>query len=98
MAVWLIVYGAGFIVTTVGVAFAAHSRRGLHEMAFRTVTLLTLCSGLIWPLLAFAGVQIAGLLIVKTALGLLRGSGDEAIATVDATPVLVLEPLAVAAA
>ncbi|MCV7136608.1 hypothetical protein H7J06_26940 [Mycobacterium hodleri] len=59
---------------------------------------MTFSASLVWPLLAIAGVQVASLLVLKTALGLVRGRGHEAIATPDGPGVPVLQPLAVAAA
>lgn len=67
-------------------------------MPLRTIALLTFSACLAWPLLAIAGVQVVALLVLKTALGVVRGHGDEAGDTADVATVPVLQPLAAAAA
>ena len=98
MVVWLVVYTAGFVFALGAVASIAHTRRTSHQMSRRNVALLTLAAGLLWPLLAVAGLQVAGLVVLKTALGVVHGRGDEAVATVEADTVPALLPLAAAAA
>ncbi|MCV7421505.1 hypothetical protein H7K45_13235 [Mycobacterium yunnanensis] len=67
-------------------------------MPRRTVTQLTVSAGLVWPLLAVAVVQIGGLLVLKAALGLVRGSVDDAAVTVEVPAVPMPQPLAAVAA
>ena len=95
---WLFIYGAGIVPALAAMSLIAFVRRASHQMPPRAVAQLTMSASLVWPLLAVAGVQIAGLLILKTALGLVRGGGDN-LATIDDTDAAtMLQPLAAAAA
>ncbi len=100
VSVWLSIYLVGLLPAAGLIASIAFSRRTSHKMPPRMVARVTFSASLVWPLLAIAGVQVASLLVLKTALGLVRGGrGHEAIATPpDGPGVPVLQPLAVAAA
>ena len=78
MAIWLLIYGAGILPAFAAISLFAFMRRESHRMPPRAVAQLTISAGLVWPLLAVAGVQVAGLLVLKGALGLVRGRGDGA--------------------
>jgi len=98
VAIWLSIYVAGIVPAFAAMLLTAFTRRESHQMSPRAVAQLTMSAGLVWPLLAVAGIQVAGLLVLKAALGVVRGAGDEASATPETTAVPVLQPLAVAAA
>jgi hypothetical protein len=98
MVVWLLIYGAGIVPALAAISLTAFVRRGAHQMPPRAVAKLTMSAGLVWPLLAIAGVQVVGLLILKTALGVVRGGGDKSAPTADAKAIPMLQPLAAAAA
>jgi hypothetical protein len=98
VTVWLLIYGAGIVPALAAISLFAFVRRESHQMPPRAVAKLAMSAGLVWPLLAIAGVQVVGLLVLKAALGLVRGRGDDAVATVEATAVPMLQPLAAAAA
>jgi hypothetical protein len=96
--VWLLIYGAGIVPALAAISLIAFVRRDSHQMPSRAVAQLTMSAGLVWPLLAIAGVQIAGLLIFKTALGTVRGGGDKSASTADTDSAPTLQPLAAVAA
>ena len=98
LAVWLFIYGAGIVPALAAMSLIAFVRRESHQMPSRAVAQLTMSAGLVWPLLAVAGVQVAGLLILKTALGLVRSGGDKSAPTADTDAAPMLQPLAAAAA
>ncbi|KAA0098794.1 hypothetical protein CIW49_12910 [Mycolicibacterium sp. P1-18] len=97
MAVWLLVYGAGVVPAIAVMALIALMRRDTHQMPSGAMAKLTVSAGLVWPLLAIAGVQVAGLLVLKTALGLVRAGGDKSEPTADTHAAPMPQPLAVAA-
>ena len=89
------IYGAGIVPAFALISLLAFMRRESHRMPPRAVAQLTVSAGLVWPLLAVAGVQFAGLLVLKAALGLVRGRGDD---VVEAPAVPMLQPMAVVVA
>lgn len=74
MANWLLIYSLGFVLAALAIALLAFQRRGSNDMQTRAVAQLAVPAGLVWPLLVVAGIQVAGLLILKTALGSVRSS------------------------
>ncbi|KQY07863.1 hypothetical protein ASD37_07680 [Mycobacterium sp. Root135] len=98
MIAWFFIYGAGILPALAAMSLIAFVRRESHQMPPRAVAQLTMSASLVWPLLAVAGVQIAGLLILKTALGLVRSGGDKLPPTADTDAAPMLQPLAAAAA
>lgn len=72
MASWLLFYSVGCVAVMLAVACIAFTKRDSHQMGRPATARLSFAAGLLWPLLAVAGVQALGLLILKTALGLVR--------------------------
>lgn len=71
-------------------------------MGRRAIAQLTFAAGLLWPLLAVAGMQALALLTLKTALGSARslggGTAERAdVAAVASLPAAVTAPAAAAA-
>ena len=79
----------------IAVAFIAFTKRASHQMGRPAVARLSFVAGLLWPLLAVAGVQAMVLLILKAALGSVRTVGSSASAR-DETPVVATLTPAVA--
>ena len=73
MAIGLSFYLAGCVPAILAVALIAFNRRASHGMELRAVTALTVFSGLIWPLLAVAALQVVVLLVPVKVLRAVRG-------------------------
>jgi len=80
------------------VSSIAFTKRASHQMGRYATAGLSLAAGLLWPLLAVAAVQAVALLILKTALGSVRGLGSGAAGSVETPAVASLSPAPVAAA
>ena len=101
MASWLLFYFVGCLPVMFAVSCIAVTKRAEHQMGRHAIARLSFAAGLLWPLLAVAGVQALGLLILKTALGLVRVGASaakraEAPAVATLTPAVV-SPVAAAA-
>ena len=72
MASWLLFYSVGGVAVVFAVACIAFTKRASHQMGRHAAVRLSFVAGLMWPLLAVAGVQVLGLLILKATLGLVR--------------------------
>ncbi|TQR85375.1 hypothetical protein D8S82_17255 [Mycobacterium hodleri] len=79
------------------VSCIAFMKRASHQMRRHAMVRLSFAAGLLWPLLALAGVQAVALLILKTALGFVRG-GSSAVDGVETPAVASLTPAPAAAA
>lgn len=77
------------------VSWVAFTKRSSHQMGRDATLRLSFAAGLLWPLLAVAGVQVVALLILKTALGSVRSLGSS---TAEVPAVASLTPAPVAAA
>jgi len=98
VAVWLYIYGAGIVPVLFVLSLIAFLRRESHQMSRRSVTQLAVSAGLVWPLLMVAVVQVGGLLILKAALGLVRGRGDALDVAIEVPAVAMSQPIAAVAA
>ena len=98
MASWLLLYCVGCVPAMFAVGFVAFTKRASHQMGRDATVRLSLAAGLLWPLLAVAGVQVVALLILKTALGSVRSLGSGTAERVEAPAVASLTPAPVAAA
>lgn len=99
MASWLLFYAIGCVAVMSAVSWVAFTNRSSHQMGRDATLRLSFVAGLLWPLLAVAGVQVVALLILKTALGSVRslGSGTAEGAEVPAVASLTPAPAAAAA-
>ncbi len=97
MASWLLFYSVGCVPVMFAVSCIAFTKRASHQMGRRHIALMSFSAGLLWPLLAIAGMQAVALLILKTALGLVRG-GSSAVERVETPAVASLPPMTAAAA
>lgn len=98
VAIWLLIYVAGIVPALLVLSLIAFMRRESHQMSRRSVAQLAVSAGLVWPLLAVAVVQIGGLLVLKAALGLVRGRGDAVDVAVEMPAVPVAQPMVAVAA
>ena len=98
MAVWLFIYGVGIVPALLVLSLIAFIRRESHQMSRRSVAQLAASAGLVWPLLAVAVVQIGGLLVLKAALGLVRGRDDAVHVAEEMPAVPVVQPMVAVAA
>ena len=80
------------------VSCIAFTKRASHQMGRHAIARLSFAAGLLWPLLAVAGVQVAALLILKTALGSVRSIGSSTAEGAEVPAVASLTPAPVAAA
>ena len=92
MASWLLFYFIGCLPVVFAVSCIAFKKRLSHQMGRHATVRLTLAAGLLWPLLAVAGVQVVALLILKTALGSVRSLGSSAVGLVETPEVSSLTP------
>ena len=74
------------------VSCIAFTKRMSHQMGRHATVRLSFAAGLLWPLLAVAGVQVVALLILKTALGSVRSLGSSAVERVETPAVANLTP------
>ena len=74
------------------VSCIAFTKRASHQMGRHAIVQLSFAAGLMWPLLAVAGVQALGLFILKMALGLVR-AGTSAVERAEAPAVASLTPV-----
>ena len=98
MASWLLFYFVGCVPVMFAVSCIAFTKRASHQMGRRAIAQLTFAAGLLWPLLAVAGVQAVALLILKTALGLVRSLGGCTAERAEVPAVASLTPAPVAVA
>jgi len=98
MAIWLLLYSVGCIPVMFAVGCVAFTKRASHQMGRHATARLSFAAGLLWPLLAVAGVQAVALLILKTALGSVRSLGGSAAERAEVPAVASLTPAPVAAA
>lgn len=92
MASWLLFYFIGCVPVVLAVSCIAFTKRMSHQMGRHATVLLSFAAGLLWPLLAIAGVQVVALLILKTALGSVRSLGSSAVGRVETSAVANLTP------
>ena len=98
MASWLIFYSVVCVPVMFAVGSIAVTKRASHQMGRHAIARLSFSAGLLWPLLAVAGVQVVALLILKTALGSVRSLGTSAVEHADTPALVSLAPAPVAAA
>ncbi len=70
--VLIVAYLLGCLIATATTALVARSKRASHEMSREEVALLAVVAGVVWPLLAVAGVQAVGLLGLAKSLHLMK--------------------------
>jgi hypothetical protein len=72
MMPFIVFYLFGCVSIMVATVLAAIAKQESHGMTLTEVAVLTLSAGFLWPLLAVALVQVAGLLGLAKGPGLLR--------------------------
>ena len=92
MASWLLFYSVGCVPVMFAVSCIAFTKRASHQMGRHATARLSFAAGLLWPLLAVAGVQVVALLILKMALGSVRTIGSRAFAHAESPVVATLTP------
>ena len=98
MASWLLFYSVGCVAVMFAVSWVAFTKRSSHQMGREATLRLSFVAGLLWPLLAVAGVQVAALLILKTALGSVRSIGSSTAEGAEVPALSSLTPAPIAAA
>ena len=98
MASWLLFYFIGCVPVMFAVSCIAFTKRASHQMGRHATARLSFVAGMLWPLLAVAGVQAVALLILKTALGSVRSLGSSAAESVETPAMASLTPAPVAVA
>jgi hypothetical protein len=68
------------------VGLIAYRRRTSHQMGRLGAIQLAFAAGLVWPLLAVAGIQAAALLILKAAFGSVRSLSSIASGSAESPP------------
>ncbi|BDX34240.1 hypothetical protein TUM20985_47870 [Mycobacterium antarcticum] len=93
MASWLLFYLVGFIPAFMVIGVIAFRRRASHGMGLSAVTALTVFSGLIWPLLAVAALQVVVLVVPVKALRAVQSLGGHVVPPVAEHKLTSVEPV-----